>query len=229
VLDKAEQRMPKVAEILGAPVDQPLVKGRFSVFAVNVRYDFEEVAKVIMNIDTAPKKVAGVWRYTGVDAAGVVMVPKNDSDYAVDVVIAEQATSAYLSGTGKNVPRWFAEGVGRVVASRLASNDARVHEWDVAMPAVISSLSAPDVFFSTKFDPEAGAIASYSYCRYLMTDAKKFGAVLDGLRKGGKFDDAFAAAYGGTPSQKAEQWRAKGAGKPVRPTKPTGNKTAKSE
>jgi len=228
LVNRAEQQIPRIAELLGAPTDKPLVKGRFSVFAVNVRYDFEELGKVIMNIDAPPKKVAGLWRYTGVDAAGAVMIPKTDSEYAAEVVIAEQATSAYLSETGKNVPRWFAEGVGRVVASRLAPDDPRIKDWDANLPLVHRSLAAPDGFMSTKFDPEAGGIASYSYCRYLMADAKKFGSVLDGLRQGGKFDEVFTAAYGGTPSQKAEQWYVKGS-KPVRPAKTTGKKTAKSE
>lgn len=228
LVDRAEQQVPRVAEMLGAPTDKPLVKGRFSVFAVSVRYDFEELGKVILNIESPPKKVAGLWRYTGVDAAGAVMVSKTESEYAPDVVIAEQATSAYLSGTGKNVPRWFAEGVGRVVASRLAPDDARIKEWDANLPLVHRSLAAPDGFMSTKFDPEAGAIASYSYCRYLMTDAKKFGSLLDGLRGGGKFDEVFTAAYGVTPNQKAEQWYVKGS-KPARPSKTTGKKTAKSE
>jgi hypothetical protein len=170
---------------------------------------------VLLNIESPPKRVAGVWRYDGVDASGAVMVPKEESEYAPDVVIAEQATSAYVSGIGKNVPRWFAEGVGRVVASRLAEEDPRVQEWNTNLPLVHRSLAAPDAFFSTKFDPEAGGIASFSYCRYLMLDSKRFGNLLDGLRGGGKFDEAFAAAYGGTPSQKAEQWYVKGA-KPVR-------------
>jgi mono/diheme cytochrome c family protein len=210
LVQRAEQQIPKIAEMLGAPTDKPLVKGRFSVFAVNVRYDFEELGKVILNSDAPPKKVAGLWRYTGVDAAGAVMIPKAESEYAADVVIAEQATSAYLSGTGKNVPRWFAEGVGRAVAARLAPDDPRIEDWDANLALVHRSLSAPDAFMSAKFDPEVGAIASYSYCRYLMGDAKKFGSLLDGLRQGGKFDDAFAAAYGNTPNQKAEQWYAKG-------------------
>lgn len=228
LLARAEQHIPKVAEMLGAPTDTPLVKGRFSVFAVNARYDFEELGKVILNVEAPPKNVAGLWRYNGVDASGAVMIPKDESEYAADVVIAEQAASAYLSGTGKNVPRWFAEGVGRVVASRLATKDPRVAEWDANLPLVHRSLSAPDAFMNAKFDPEAGGIASYSYCRYLMNDAKRFASVMNGLRQGGKFDEVFAAAYGGTPNQKAEQWYVKGS-KPVRQTRTSGKKTAKTD
>jgi hypothetical protein len=228
LVDRAEQHVPKIAEMLGAPTDRPLVKGRFSVFAVNVRYDFEELGKVLMNIESPPQKVTGLWRYNGVDASGAVLVPKDEKEYAADVVIAEQATSAYISGIGKNVPRWFAEGVGRVVASRLAEDDRRIEEWNTNLPLVHRSLAAPDAFFSTKFDPEAGGVAAFSYCRFLMNDEKRFSSLLDGLRNGGKFDEAFAAAYGGTPSQKAQQWYLKGA-KPVRSSRSSAKKTAKSE
>lgn len=228
LLDRAEQHIPKIAEMLGAPTDKPLVKGRFSVFAVNVRYDLEELGKVILNVDSPPRKVTGLWRYSGVDAAGVVLVPKSEGDYAADIVIAEQTTSAYLSGTGKMVPRWFAEGVGRAVAANLAPKDPRVAEWDAAIPQMHRSLAAPDGFMSSKFDPEAGGIAAYSYCGYLMADSKNFASLLNGLRKGGKFDEAFAAAYDSTPSKKAEQWYVKGS-KPVRRPRTAGKKTATSE
>jgi mono/diheme cytochrome c family protein len=218
LLEKAEAHVPQIAEILGVPQGQPLVKGRFTVFAVKVRYDFDEIAKVILNIESPPKKSTGLWRYTGVDAAGVVMQPKNEADYAADIIIAEQAAAASVAGTGKNVPKWFADGVGRVVASRISPSDPRVREWDSYLPAVHGSLAAPDGFMSPKFDPEAGAIASYSYVRFLMGDASKFNLLMEGLRKGGKFDEQFTAAYKGTPSQKAEQWYARGP-KPARPTR----------
>jgi hypothetical protein len=227
LMEKAEGHVPKIAEILGVPADKPLVKGRFTVFAVKVRYDFDEIAKVILNLDNPPRKSTGLWRYTGIDAAGVVMQPKDEADYAVDVIIAEQAAAASVAGTGKNVPKWFADGVGRVVASRIASSDPRVREWDSYLPEVHRSLASPDGFMSPKFDPEAGAIASYSYVRFLMGDAPKFNMLMEGLRKNGKFDEVFTAAYKGTPSQKAEQWYARGA-RPARPNRTT-NKTAKSE
>jgi mono/diheme cytochrome c family protein len=228
LLDKAEAQMPRVAEILGAPTDKALVKGRFTVFAVNVRYDFGEIGKVLLNTTNVPAKASGLWHYSGVDAAGVVYVPKSEGDYSVPAIIGDQAAAAYVSGIGKNVPHWFAEGVGHVVASRLAASDPRVREWDAAWPAVHGSLSSPDAFMSNKFDSDMASVASYSFARYLMTDSKKFNRLLDDLRAGGKFDAVFNSAYSGTPSQVAERWFTKGAKAP-RPTKGATTKSAKGD
>jgi len=228
IVDRAEQTIPKVATILGAPSDRSLVKGRFTVLVVSARYDFSEIGKVLLNTTGIPPGSTGLWRYNGIDAAGVVLLPKNESDYAVDAIIAEQAAGAYLSGAGKNVPKWFAEGVGRVVASRLAPGDPRVQEWDRSVPAAYSSLTSPAAFLDPKFDPEIGGIASYSFARFLMNDAKRFNKLLDDLRRGGKFDELFVAAYGGPPNAAAELWYRKGPSKP-RPVRSAANKSAKSE
>lgn len=230
LLDRAEQQtLPKIATILGAPTDKPLIKGRFTLFVVKVRYDFSEIGKVLLNVNTVSPQATGIWRYNGIDAAGVLLAPKQETDYSVDGIVAEQATALYLSSTGRSVPRWFAEGVGRVVASRVTSGDGRVRQWDTNLGTVFASLSSPDAFMTTKFDPESSAIASYSFARFLMTEPRKFNNLLDGLRKGGKFDDVFVASYGASPKTLAEVWYRKGPGKLPRPTRPPANKSAKSE
>jgi mono/diheme cytochrome c family protein len=219
IIDRAERLMPKVAEAVGAPSDQPLVKGRFTIFVVNVRYDFSEIGKVLTGMPSVPSKTYGLWKYDGVDAAGVVLAPKNDSDYAVDALIAQQIAAAYMASTGKNVPKWFAEGTSRVVASRLAARDPRVQQWDSEVPRVFASLSAPDAFLSAKFEPEDASIASYSYARFLMNDARRFNQLMEGLRGGGKFDELFKAAYGDTPNAYTQKWWQKGPPRPTRPAR----------
>ncbi len=220
LVNKAEQLIPKVVTILNVPANQPFVKGRFTVLAVNQRYDFSEIGKVLLNTSNIPSGSTGLWRYNGVDAAGVVFLPKNETDYAAEAIIVEQATAAHLSALGKNTPKWFAEGVARVVISRVTPTDPRVQFWDAQMPGVFSSLASPSGFMDPKFDADLAAIASYSFGRHLMNDSKKFEKLLADLRKGGKFDDLFVAAYGANPAQVAEVWYRKGPGraKPIRST-----------
>jgi mono/diheme cytochrome c family protein len=213
IVERAERTIPKVAQMLGAPTEKPLLKGRFTLFVVKVRYDFGEIGMVLAGSSTPPKGF-GDWQYDGVDAAGVVLAPKDDKDYDIESLIAQQIASAYVASSGKNVPKWFAEGMGRVVASRLAPKDPRVQEWDSTVPAVFASLSAkPDAFMTPKFEPEAANLAAYSYARFLLNDARRFEQLTAGLRSGGKFDDVFAAAYGGTPNAVTAAWFRKGPGR----------------
>jgi mono/diheme cytochrome c family protein len=229
LVQKAEASTPKIAAILGAPSDQPLVKGRLTVFTVSARYDFGEIGKVITRSPGVPGDIFSLWRYNGVDALGVVLVPKKSDGSAPETLIAQQVAAVAVASTGKNVPRWFADGAGRVVAARLAGGDARVREWDMAVPAVFASLPAHDAFLSPKYEPEAGSIAAYSYVRFLMNDTRRFTQLMEGLRQGGRFEEQFLAAYGATPNDVALAWHRKGPGKPPKPPRPTANRAAKSE
>ena len=214
IAERAEQQIPKIAAMLGAATDKPLQKGRFTLFVVKERYDFTEVAKVLTNLKDIPPTTKGLWRYNGIDAAGVIRMPKNESEYAIEPLAAQQITSTYLASVGKNVPHWFSEGVGRAVAASIGASDSRTQEWNNRLPEVFSMLTAPDAFMGKELEPEAASIASYSFARFLMTDTRKFSRLLDDLRKGGKFDDLFNAAYGGSPNMIAPNWYKRGPGKP---------------
>lgn len=216
---KADQFSPKVAEILGAPSDQPLVKGRLTVFVVKERYDFSEIAKVLTGLREIPPTMKTAWRYDGVDASAVIRMPKSEAEYGLEAVLAQQLAAVHCASSGKVTPRWFAEGVGRAVASRVASADPRVREWDTMMPAVFQSLPHPAAFMEKEYDADAGGIAAYSFARYLMSNTAKFNALMTDLRKGGKFDERFAANYGGPPAATTQLWYKKGPGKPAKPKK----------
>ncbi len=104
------------------------------------------------------------------------------------------------------VPRWFAEGAARAAAAKLKPDDARVKAWDEQVTAVAASLQRPDDFQTGKASPEPGDVASYSFLRLLLTDARRWRTLLEGVRSGKDFDATFAEAYGSSPSHVAEIW-----------------------
>jgi hypothetical protein len=222
VVQKANAVVPKVALIFKAPADQPLVKGRMTLFVFHERYDYGEFGKMVEKRDL-PQTWRGHARYTIVDAYGASLLPKPDSGYSLETLIAQELGSVYVAAQGRGVPRWFAEGSGRVVAERLATaDDKRVAQWDDALPGVISSLAAPDDFLTGKLPPEETDICAHSFVKYLMTDGSKYQALLGALRKGTDFNSAFAATYGGSPSQLTAVWIRK----PPKPSKkPAAKKT----
>jgi len=204
IAKRAEALAPKVAEIFKAPRDQPLVKGRVTLFVFGERYDYGEFGQMVEKREL-PSAWRGHYRFSIVDAYGAVLTPKA-SDYDLDALIGQQLGAVYAASLGKNVPHWFAEGCGRVVASRLApSSDRRVSQWDAELSGAVGSLAKPEDFLEGKLAPEMSDICSFSFVKFLMGD-RKFTNLIDGLRKGGDFKKIFSDAYGATPEQLAALW-----------------------
>jgi hypothetical protein len=204
IAKRAEALAPKVADIFKAPRDQPLVKGRFTLFVFGERYDYGEFGQMVEKRDL-PTAWRGHFQYTIVDAYGAVLTPKA-GDYDLDALIGQQLGAVYAASLGKNVPHWFAEGCGRVVAARLApASDRRVNQWDAELSGAVGSLAKPDDFLANKLAPELSDICSFSFVKFLMGD-RKFSNLMDSLRKGGDFKKVFGETFGATPEQLAASW-----------------------
>jgi hypothetical protein len=61
-------------------------------------------------------------------------------------------------------------------------------------------------FITGKLGGEDASLVAYSYVDFLMTDPQRFNALTKALQNGAKFDVAFAAIYGDTPSKVADIW-----------------------
>lgn len=201
--EAAEQLAPRVAAMVGAPSDKALLKGRMTLYFFGQRYDYSEFGQMVEKREL-PRDWRGHWKYDIVDAYGALIPPRAD-EYSLEGLISEQLAATYVASLS-DTPQWFADGVGRVVASRLAAKDPRVAEWNSALPGVLAALAKPDEFLTGKVPPESASIAGYSFVKFLMKDAKRTGALLDALRGGEHFAKAFSAVYGGSPAQATQIW-----------------------
>jgi mono/diheme cytochrome c family protein len=223
VVEQAEAAVPKVAAIFKAPADQPMVKGRMTLFLFRERYDYGEFGKMVEKRDV-PQVWRGHSRYTIVDAYGASLLPRVDSGYSLETLIGQELASVYVASQGRGVPRWFAEGSGRVVAERIATaDDKRIAQWGEELPRVLGSLAAPDDFLTGKLPPEDSDLCAFSFVKFLMADSSKYQAVLGSLRKGTDFTTAFSSTYGGSPSQLAGAWIRK---PPMLSKRPAGKKAS---
>jgi cytochrome c553 len=199
----AQAIVPKIAEIFKAPADQPFVKGRMTLFVFARGYDYSEIGRMVERRDI-PQSSKGHFRFTVIDAYAAFPVPK--ADYSLEGVLAEQIGGCYVAALGSGtVPQWFAEGCGRVAASRLA-DDARIRSWSDAVAPVVGSMSKPDDFQTGKLDQDQTGVAAYSFVAFLMKDTSRFQKLMGELRAGKDFTQSFAAVYGGSPGQAAEIW-----------------------
>lgn len=214
---KAEAVVPRVAGMFGAPSDQPLVKGRITLYLFQQRYDYGEFGTMVEKRQL-PEAWRGHWKFDYVDAYAA-MIPSKTDDYGFEPLVAQQVAAAYLASLG-SVPRWFAEGSGRVVASRIDPKDKRVTGWTEQMAEVKERMAKADDFLEGRLAPEDADIAAFSFADFLMgkANATKYANVVNALRKGDDFQKAFSAQFNGSPGQQAEIWF-KTAGKSTGPTK----------
>lgn len=204
---QAESLAPKIAEMFKAPPDQPLIKGKMTLFVFKERYDYGEFGMMVEKRQL-PQAWRGHFRYNIIDAYGAV-VPPRAGDYSLEGLIGQQLAANYVASKGKNVPTWFAEGTGRVIASRLVPNDTRVVKWDDELLNILGTMRKPDDFLTGQLAAEDSDIASYSFLKFLMAQPKQYLKLVDDLRGGADFTKAFSATYGGSPNQLAEAWARK--------------------
>lgn len=221
----AESLAPKVAAIFRAPEDKPLIKGRMTLFVFGDRYSYSEFGQMVEK-RTIPKEWRGHWRFSTVDSYGAV-VPSRASEYSLDSLVAQQLGGAYVASLGK-IPRWFAEGSGRVCAAKIDPADSRVVAWNDAMPATLAALTTPEAFLKGDLPSEVGEVGYYGFVNYLMSN-KAYPKLMDALRKGVPFDQAFSATYGGSPDQAVAMWAKAPVKKPSRTTGKTTPKKGAAE
>ena len=158
IAKKAEALAPQVASTFKVPADQPLVKGRLTLFVFGEKYDYGEFGKMVEKRDLPPAW-RGHYRYSVIDAYGAVLNPKSP-DYQLDPLIAQQLAAVFVASQGKGVPHWFAEGCGRVVASRIPpASDRRVGQWNDELPAAMSLMAFTDDFLAGKLPPKRPTFA----------------------------------------------------------------------
>src|SRR5690606_18403440 len=203
-----EAVLPKVAAILKAPANQPLIKGRMTLFVFDKRYFYAEFGNMVEKREL-PASLRGHFVANPVDVYAAYVHPQS-ADYASDVMIAQQVAGGYVANLGQNTPRWFAEGTARAVAAKIGPDDPRVAAWEASLPEVLSGMSSPDDFLTGKLSPENADICNFSFVRFLMKDTRRFDALLSNLRKGQDFNQAFATAYGGNPAQATIAWARSG-------------------
>ncbi len=202
VAQVADQQAARLQKLFKVPADEPLIKGRATLFAFDKRYDYGEVGAMLEHREI-PSTCRGHWRRDGADAYACVLLTSDAT--AAPGLVAQQLAGLYLSGLGQ-IPRWYAEGTARAIAARVEPKDPRVKLWDDQVPRILSSNGKPAAFLTEGLPPEDNDILSYSYCRFLLTNANRHAALVAALQQKEPFDAAFSKAYGAPPADLVDPW-----------------------
>ncbi len=204
----AQQQEPKVARLLRGPTSGPLVKGRITLFVFRKRYDYSELGRMVEGRELPPRSF-GHFRYNVADAYAGIVMPQN-SEVSLPALVSEQLAGLYVESlAGGNLPQWFSQGTAWAVAASLDARDPRVQQWDNATPSIFASATKVDDFLASRLPPADNAVAAYSFCKFLMSDSKRFNGLLTGLKEKRPFDEAFFKAYGADPKTVAVPWAVK--------------------
>lgn len=202
--DAAETVSADVRQALGTPASAPLAKGKIAMFVTSQRYDFGEFGSMVDRRKMAGDRF-GYARYTIIDAYGVIL-PSRDGGFSNEALLAEQIAAVHVGAQGKDVPEWFYSGAGQMVAAALYEKDPRIAAWNDQLSAAVGQMKSPEDFLTGKVPPEVATIVSWSFVDYLSRDKSKFGVLMDALREGQPFAQAFTRAYKGPPQQLAYVW-----------------------
>ena len=200
--EQAEAVMGKVQVALKVSKSKPLIKGRISLFFFNQRYDYSEFGQMVEK-RPLPREWRGHFRYDIIDAYGALLVPRGED--VIDGIVAEQVAGIYAQSLGV-VPRWFSNGMARVIAARVVKADTRIQDWKKNIASAAAKMTKPDDFITGKLGGEDASLIAYSYVDFLMKNPQRFSALTKALQNGAKFDVAFAATYGDTPNKVADIW-----------------------
>jgi hypothetical protein len=205
----AEQQAAAVAKIFRAPIDKPLVKGKMTLVAVKNTLDYHEWWRMVEK-RTDPPDVRGHFKYNVVDAYGCI-VPPMQTEYSLAVLLSEQIAGMYVASVGTTIPKWFAEGSARLIASRIEPRDARVRQWNDQLPAALASGWQPDGFLAGSLPLEQRAAIAYGFAKALGENMGKYNALMFAVGQGQNFDQAFAKTFGAPPKEVLVSWSGKSA------------------
>lgn len=200
---RADEVQRKVARVLRLPEDQPLIKGRLTVFAFQRRFNHSEFGLMVERREL-PKHLRAHWRYDALDAYACVTIPGLDED-PIDTLLAEVIAGAYLDSLG-DMPRWFSVGVAKAISARLEPKAAWIKAWEDLVPTYLSGKAN---FLAGDALSEENQVLSYAFGKHVLA-TRQFPQLFKSLRTGVPFKKAWEETYRMETAAYAANWVAKG-------------------
>jgi hypothetical protein len=186
------------------PTDKPLMKGRLTVFVFDKGFEHKEFGRVVENRELPPGSNSH-WFFNYIDAYACVVVPAGTVGDGLAPLLAETIVGAYLDSCGSEMPRWFAVGTARNIATKMHPNSPVGKQWEDALASAFSSGIKTDGIMTTR-NLDAGAAAlSQAFVKDLMR-APSWAGLLNQLRSGVRFDGAFNQAFRSAPLPLMNNW-----------------------
>lgn len=208
VAEIAEEQMKTVRSVVSAPSGEEFFNGKATLFVMPRRYDYSEFARMVES-RSIPSDWTSHWKFDGIDAYVSLVATDRDEGDAIQSRLVSPLTALAIATRGGDVPRWFAEGIGTVTATRKAKlqRDQRLKLEQETARALTAMKNAKE-FLGGKMSPEqtdriGAAIANTMLDR---SQRRSYDGLVRSLGQGMPFEKAFMAAFRGTPEAYINNW-----------------------
>ena len=195
IATRAEQQSAIIRKLLRDTGSVPFVKGRITVFVVDRAYDYLEFVKMVEQRPASNSSRAH-WEYSLVDAY-VVIVSRRDTQVS-EAQLAEAIAAIYVSQLGSDVPQWFATGIGRAIAARIAPRDPVVSKWKTPVP---TDKVKPADLLNGRVPAEIAGPVLFAFSKRILRNGRAFSRLTTGLKSGQAFDKTWESTYGASPQE----------------------------
>lgn len=212
VAEQAEAALAETSMVLpaGQLKQSPEVffNGLSSIYVLPRRYDYSEFAKMVEG-RSVPPNWQSHWKYDGIQSYVAVVASDRDEENDIASRLASPIASLAVASRSITVPRWFAEGLGRVVAASEVKQDRSARERTQSeLITAIGTMKSGKEFIGGKLPPERSDLIATAVCQSFLTREKRrgFDTIMRNLADGKKFDSGFLAGMGVTPVAYFDAW-----------------------
>ncbi len=205
VVDAAELAWKEIAPF----VVQDTVRGRITLFVMPRRYDYSEFAKMVEQ-RSVPSDWQSHWSHDGIDAYVAMVVSSEDEEDVIKARLIGPLASLVVAMRGGGVPRWFAEGIGRATAAKLAGRELpAVDAWNRDLPSAVSIMKDGQQFVKNELTPEQSDVIAYGLATAMLSrnQRRQYDALIRSLPAAASFDAAFEQAFGVPPADFITQFK----------------------
>jgi hypothetical protein len=183
------------------------LKGGIVVYAFDKNFDLSEFWQVRFNAER-PRDVFGTGGTSGDVTYAALVVPGDEAGLEAESLVTEQMAAALLAARG--APPWFAVGMGRAMAAKLAPRAPATKTWRTGMAAAVAALDSPDVILAADAaDSEQMRLVAGGFVGALIGNGSRARTLVARLDADTPFDQAFLAVFGGPAEPLFRAWVAK--------------------
>jgi hypothetical protein len=198
VAQAAEHHMQTVRTVVQEGQGEAFFHGRATIFVLPRRYDYSEFAKMVERRAVPPEWTAH-WKFDGVDAYVAMVATDRDDEETIQNRLLEPLVSLAVATRAGDVPRWFAQGVGTTIASRMnRSDDAAARDRQRAeMIQAVAVTEDAKKFLEDKLTPEQSDLVGAAVMGTMLdpSQRKYFDKLIRQLSDSNSFDKSFEQTF----------------------------------
>jgi|GEM_PF-2041293 len=185
---------------LGVSPDVPLLRGKVTIFAVSRQYDFGEFSRMVLGRESAQGTVS-MWSADAVDAWLTVLVSDAVSDENVEASLTHDLGAIHFSSLTKSVPRWFADSMGYIMATRLLPKSGAIDRLKRASSDVAAKLGELAEIRNPRTNETTASLGGFFVFGQMINTSAVLARLQKRMAESEDFESAIAATFGATIEQ----------------------------